>query len=264
MRTGTIFRRYEQFVAAAAIAAHATAPEEGFRQRDLRFLIELFSNWVEMSFEGEVLPINNTQVQRYLDELVDEGFAKRKTLSRRPHYRLTRPGLIDLLGRLIPSSLTIQAEHFFFLYYFLKNYGPLITRLVESEGKRFPLALKHELEMLLDTDTLLDQQIRFAELELQRLEERISDSLSGGRLAEKLLKDQEVEEVSKIIEQEYPYELNSQRPLSELISDIPAELAAWELSTGGIERAEVLWQPARELMKSYLAQLRVIQKRSEA
>ncbi len=260
MRTGTIFRRYEQFVAAGAIAAHATAPVDGFRQRDLRFLIELFSNWVEMSFEGEVLPINNTQVQRYLDDLVEEGFAKRKTIAKRPHYRLSRPGLIDLLGRLIPSSLAIQAEHFFFLYYFLKNYGPLITKLVESEGKQFPLALKHELELLLDIEMLLEQQIRFAELELRRLDERISDSLSGGKLAQKLLKEKEVDEVALIIEQQYPYELNSQRPLRELIADMPPELAAWELSIGGIERANLLWQPARAVVASYLEQLKTLKK----
>jgi DNA-binding PadR family transcriptional regulator len=255
MRTGTIFKRYELFVAAGVIAAHASSTAPGFRQRDVRFLIELFSNWVETSFEGQVLEVNNTQVLRYLETLVDEGFARqdsRRSRSR-PRYRLTRSGLIELLGRLVPQALHIQPEHFFFLYYFLRNYRPLIERLIESEGKRYPLALRYEVQSLLDIDSLVEQQLRYAELELRRLDERIHDSVRGGKLAEKLFaENRSLAEVAEEIEARYPYELNSQQPLTELIAGVPEDLGAWELSTGALRRVEDLWNPSRAMLLTYL------------
>lgn len=258
MRTGTIFRQYELFVAAGVLAAHATASSNGYRQRDVRFLIELFSNWVESSFEGEVLPISNTQVLRYLEQLVQDGFARRRSVSKIPHYSLTRSGLIELLGRLFPQALSIQPEQFFFLFYFLKNYRPLLWRLVESEGKKFPLALRYEVESLLDVTSLVEQQVRFAELELRRIEERIAEGFAAGKLAKEKLKTHPLEAVAAEIEQLYPYELNSQRPLTDFISAIPEALGAWELSEGSLARAEVLWKPAREMLVVYVEQLRYL------
>ena len=253
MRTGTIFKRYEQFVAAATIAAHANASADGFRQRDVRFLIELFSNWVETTFEGQVLNLSNTQVLRYLDELVSEGFARRTHRQKRPSYFLTRTGLIELLGRLVPESLHIQAEHFFFLYYFLTNYRPRIERLVEAEGKQFPLSLRLELENLLDADSLARGQLAFAKLELKKLEARIKDAEAGRQLAAKLLSDEkELSEIALEVERSYPYELNSQKPLSELLSEIPDDLAVWEITEGSKMRVAHIWQPSLLLLSRYI------------
>lgn len=257
MRTGTIFKRYELFVAAAVIAAHANGPKDGFRQRDVRFLIELFSNWVEASFESKVLTINNTQVLRYLEELVHEGFARRIAKKDRPNYRLTRTGLIELLTRLIPQSLHIQPEHFFFLYYFIANYKPRIQRLIEEEGKRFPLAMKLEVEGLLDSKTLLEQQIRYAELELKKLDGRIKDAEQGSVLASKLADDSlSLSEIATAIEKKYPYELNSRKPLTELMQEIPPDLGIWELTTGSERRVTHIWGPQREMLVTYLGVLK--------
>jgi hypothetical protein len=253
MRTGTIFQRYELFVAAATIAAHASCRGEGFRQKDVRFMIELYSNWVETTFDDQVLSIKNTQVLRYLEELVSEGLARRSKRKGKPYYRLSRTGLIDLLGRLIPSSLHIQAEHFFFLYYFISNYRPAIESLIESEGKRFPLALKLEVESLLDGKALLETQLQYAKLELQRLEERIADASRGAALAEKLYqKDLPLLDVAKEIEKQYPYELNSQKPLTELMQEVPEDLGRWELAQGSKQRVRQIWTPARHLLLAYI------------
>lgn len=253
MRTGTILKSNELFVASATIAAHASHASDGFRQRDVRFLIELFSNWVERTFEGLVLTISNTQVQRYLDELVTEGYARRFTRKGRPRYRLTRTGLIELLERIIPETLYHPAEHFFFLFYFISNYRPRIEKLVADEGKQFPLALKLEVEALLDAGALVKQQLYHAEQELEKLDERIGDSLKGSKLATKLYAQElSLTEVAHEIEKRYPYELNSQKPLTELISEIPEELGRWELEAGGIKRVEHLWNPARTMLVTYI------------
>lgn len=254
MRTGTIFQRYELFVAAATIAAHASYRGEGFRQKDVRFMIELFSNWVETTFEDHVLSIKNTQVLRYLEELVSESLARRSKRKGRPYYRLTRTGLIDLLGRLIPNSLHIQPEHFFFLYYFVTNYRPAIEALIEAEGKRFPLALKLEVESLLDGAALLETQLQYANLELQRLDERMADASKGAELAEKLYReDLPLSEVAEKIEKQYPYELNSQKPLAELMQEVPDDLGRWELAQGSRQRVAQIWSPARRLLLTYIA-----------
>jgi hypothetical protein len=253
MRKGTIFKSYELFVAAAVIAAHASAPREGFRQRDVRFLIELVTNWVELTLHGPVLEINNTQVQRYLDDLVSEGFARRLSRGKHPRYRLARTGLIELLGRIIPQTLCSQLQHFFFLFYFIRNYRPRIEKLIEEEGKQFPLALKLEVEALLDEKALVQQQLHFAQLELKKLDVRISDGFKLGALAAKLYSQNiSTPDVAKEVEKLYPYELNSQKPLSELISALPEDLAKWELEIGALQRAEHIWEPSRALLRAYV------------
>lgn len=254
MRTGTVLKSNELFVAAATIAAHAfTAADGGFRQRDVRFLIELFSNWVERTIDGPVLMIGNTQVQRYLDELVSEGFCRKLSRKTRPKYRLSRLGLIELLQRITPGALYHPAEHFFFLHYFVSNYRPRIEKLIADEGKQFPPSLKIEVEALLDAEELLKQQLRYAEMEVQKQDIRIRDSVNGGRLAVKLYREGLCsEEVAVEIEKKYPYELNSQKPLSELINGLPPDLARWELETGMVKRVEHLWNPSRTMLMSYI------------
>lgn len=45
-RVGDLFSENEAIVAAAVVAAQATLGSDGFRQRDVRFYISVFSNWV--------------------------------------------------------------------------------------------------------------------------------------------------------------------------------------------------------------------------
>ena len=49
-RTETVSTRLQLLLGAATIAAHSTSVQEGFRQRDVRFLFDLFSNWIETCF----------------------------------------------------------------------------------------------------------------------------------------------------------------------------------------------------------------------
>ena len=86
---------------AAAIAAHARFSSRGFRQKDLRFLLELFWNWVESAMVGPSIAIQNVQIARYLDTLAQEGFAKRLAGGKSPRYRLTRVGLLECLGQIV-------------------------------------------------------------------------------------------------------------------------------------------------------------------
>ena len=249
--------RQELFVAAAVVGAHANSSDKGFRQRDVKFLAELFSNWVEDGLGGRVVPLQNTQIQRFLKSLVREGFARELSRSKLPQYRLTRVGLLELISRMVHRERSGSRQHFFFLYYFIKNYGPRIAELVRVEGRQFPPALKQELTGLLDSRTLLLSEIAGTEAELERLAERQSDATKTSQMMRALPANseefwQKVQEAERL----YPYELNSQKPLSQLIQEIPEKFQRWELEVGNVRRAEEIWQPARSILSAYRDELK--------
>lgn len=254
-RKDALLDRYQQFVAGAVLAAHANQkkPEEGFRQRDVKFLIELFSNWVESSLNSNALEIQNTQVSRYLENLVTEGYARRISKKVHPRYQLTRTGVIELTARIAHQGSLITPEHFFFLNYFIHNYQPKIISLVQEQGKQFPLALKLELEELLDWKAIIKSQLTLAKRELQKLEARIADGLSTSKLAISLFRQgRDAVEVAMQVEKAYPYGLNSRKTLSELFSELPADTAQWELEVGCLRRVKQIWEPSVVMLKHYI------------
>ena len=245
--------RHEIFVAAAVIASHAGSLGRGFRQRDVKFLVEVFSNWVEATQEGEVLAVQNTQVQRYLDTLVREGYARKSKRGRAPLYQLTRTGLLELSSRIIEYKNFSSPGQFFFLFYFVSNYAGRMEELVKSEGTRFPYSLKLELEALFDAESLLKREVERTKRKLLRMDRRIADAgktadlmQAGGRRGEALAS------LIETAEELYPYELNSQKSLSELMQGIHPGWRAWELETGNRQRIAQIWEPEREQLQSYL------------
>ena len=48
---------------------------------------------------------------------------------------------------------------------------------------------------------------------------------------------------------QFPYDLNMQRPLPDLMQDIPDQLRKWEMTTGHRHRAEFLWSPLRAYLE---------------
>lgn len=260
-RADAVLHRYEVFFAAAAIAAHASSPEQGFRQRDVRFLIELFTNWVDMTAASETLILNNTQIQRYLDALCWEGYARKISKEKFPRYRLSRIGLVELLSRLSLRDGPVQPQHFFFIYYFVRNYQSRLIELIKQEGKQFPPAMRIEIESLLDHSRLLREEKKRADIEFRKWEERARDALKSSQLASQLFaKGVPVLEAVEKIEKLYPYELNSQKPLSELIASIPEEMAAWELAPGNKHRVHQLYHPSRDMIAAYRSILLKLEK----
>ena len=245
--------RYETFVATATIGAHANSGGEGFRHRDVKFLIELFSNWVEVALEGGVLQVQNTQVARYIGALVRDGCLRQTSRRRRPAYRLTRLGLIELTSRVVGRTYLGNREQFFFVYYFIRNYGPRIVELVRAEGKLFPAPLRLELDALLDARAFVERERERARRELASLDERIHDGRRSAALVSSYLRNNRtLEEAIAEVERRFPYELNSQKPLSELSSEIPVDLRRWEFETGIRLRAEEVFAPTKTLLMSYL------------
>ena len=88
MRT-KLFDRQEIFTAAATLAAHGVKFFRGFRQYDLRFMAEIFTNWMAPLSDQPVLHLQNNQVARYLRDLVEHGFARENKRGKRPIYTLS-------------------------------------------------------------------------------------------------------------------------------------------------------------------------------
>lgn len=252
--------RYEPYFACAAVAAHATraadSKQPGFRQRDVRFFIELFSNWSETTLSDCVLRVQNTQISRFLRGLVAEGYARLSARKGRDSFYLTRIGLIELITRAVSRSYFEQREQFFFVYYFVANYKGIISELVQREGQQFPPALQMELQSLLDESSFLDRQLTRARSELEKLERRIHDAQATIELArDGVAQGLSLEDIVREAQRKYPYELNSQKPLKELISDIPERSRLWELEKGNQMRIEQIWKPGHELLLVFIRQL---------
>lgn len=250
-----LFQRHELFVASATLAAHANAVD-GFRQRDVRFLIDLFADWVAQGVQRSPVSFQNTQVLRYLNSLVDEGFARKQRKGAHPLYRLTRVGLLEILSRMVEQPQLARGAHFFFLFYFIKSYGPRIDAMVQEEGRQFPYTLRVELDRLLDPRELLNRELKYANQELDKLRHRIDFSDRQRELVGALLKaGQPFEKVLKEAERKFPYNLNSQKPLSELIGGLRSDLQSWELDQGNKNRIVHMWLPEKVLLEGYIRSL---------
>lgn len=253
MRRDALFEKYELFIAAATVGAHANFSDRGFRQRDVKFLIELFTNWVEHSMRFKRFTFQNTQVSRYLESLVSQGLARRSFRTKRPSYALTRAGLIELLTRIGKSEHFERPERFLFVYYFISNYSARIFAMVREAGQEFPPAIEIELRELLDVETLRLREIKSCERELEKIDIKISEAIKSSRLAVEMLANGSSDhEVARKIEELFPYELNSEKPLSKLYNELPVESRRWELEIGNLRRAEQLWIPSRALIAQYL------------
>ena len=254
-----MLQRYEMFAAAAAVSAHAHAPEEGFRQRDIKFLIELFTNWIESMLGAQTLPIQGTQVLRYLEMLVAEGYARKTTRKKAPNYRLTRTGLIELLSRMTYRGASARQEDFYFIFYFISSYAERIEALVRVEGQQFPPSLQLEVRTLLSTENLLHAEIARVRKALTGLEDRMRNGKSTVSVVrQKQTAAVPASDIILEVQKRFPYELNSQKPLSELLTGIPSQYRLWELTEGTERRVTHLWEPIQRNLSSYLAQLQTL------
>jgi len=247
-----IFSSYSVFFAAAAIGAHSNFVE-GFRQRDVRFLLGMFLNWVNSTTKGVDERVHNTQIARFLDGLVSVGHATRKGSGHSRRYQLTRGGLLGLVEQMVSLQMQAPVEHFFFVFYFVKNYGPRLTELSAQKESKLPKSAQIELSALLDSTELLHRQKRAVQLELQKLEGRIFETEGAAKLARDLVgKGRGSDEIVASVEQMFPYDLNSVKPMSELFREVPPALRLWELTSGNDARARLLWRPFKTYLMGYL------------
>jgi hypothetical protein len=258
MARQSVCDRYEMFIATAVIAAHSVA-KQGFRQIDVCWFIELFANWLEFVEEYPELRVQNTQVARYIDRLVKEGLARRLSRGKHPLFRLTRPGLIEVGKRVRNPDYFMRREYFFFVYCMARAYNQLVTRLVQHEGERFSPAMRAELDELLNTDLLIDDQIAAATRELKKLDRRLDNLRSTQDLVLKLMEAGKTPlDILGEVDRLHPFGLDQHRRYSEVFSVATEKQALWELTVGNFSRVRFMWMPARNMLAHYIEELKAL------
>lgn len=250
-RTGAIFVENERLVAAGVIAAQATGEDGNFRQRDVRFFIELFSNWMQSTTQSWSLSVHNAQVSRYLDVAVSARWAKHVGRNP-PRYRLTPEGLLELLTRLGTRRDLTRLDEFFLVYHFFDAYGARLKSLVDKSGPLASKALALDVDKLLDKKALVSRERALVSRELERLTVRSEESRKISSMAKVLLaRGEPLSRVIREVQKQFPYELNSQKPMDELLGALPEPWRRAELESAAERRAATLWDPTRALLEHY-------------
>ncbi len=251
----SLVNRQELFINTALLAAHSSF-KIGFRIKDISFFIDLFQSWVETSILPFTQRPQRVQLKRLVDSYVLAGYLRGERKQSRPVFALTTPGLLELLSRLVNTQDLPKGPYFFFLYYFISSYGERIKQLFTGPGQKLPYSFELELTRLLDQKNLLALELIKTQDALKKIDRRIQEARASVHLIEKERKQgRNFDLTLKDLERLYPYELNHQKPLSELIGEIPADQQLWELTTGNTRRVEHIWVSEKAILESYLKQL---------
>ena len=252
----------ERLLRVSLIGAHSNFSQHGFRQKDVRFIAELFTNWMDVFLKPALPQWHNTQALRFLEKGVKEGQVTFSGSSKSKRYRLTRAGLLQNTVKLVESQGYCEISHVILTYYFIRSYQKRIALLIQEEGSGFSKALQMEVEHLFDFNRYLEKQIDELKRQIQRLRIRIDETINSAKLATKLSRQGET--IDRIIDQvalSHPYELENQKPMAELLKEIQPEIRKWEIIEGNHYRAEVLWKTQLQILEMNLDVLRDLQQK---
>lgn len=254
-RADAIYERNGLFINAAMLAVHANT-ENGFYQKDVKFYIELLTNWMETSFEDFGLNIQNTQVQRILDQFVQEGLLKREVSKNRPRYVFTPIGLLEMTTRLVEDRSLFHLQNFYFLYHIVSLYSQKMEELLLKQKGSLPKSYQMEIKHLLNPKNLLERQKMRVQKEIDKLEDRVREAHKMGETA-KRMKEQgkSFDQIIHNLEDLYPYQLNNQKKMGELFKSLSPDVLYLELIEAPQYRATTLWEPLLKDFKQYLQRI---------
>lgn len=259
-RKNALLETFEPIILAGIVSAHFASNETGFRLRDVRFYVELFSNWLAYFSPSATLGAQNTQISRYLSELEKGGFLKRK--GREKRYVLTRVGILEALQRFVARAERIDFPQFLFMRFFLKAYAPKLEALIERAGTAYSPAFQIEARALLDHRHFLVLHRRALDTQLKKLQSRIAETRATVDFARREYRRGAAHpDVVQAVEKKFPYQLNSQKRFSALMSDFTEADGAWELVEGNAGRVEMLFSPLEEILRGYATVLRDLDKK---
>ena len=246
-----------KFFLSSILAAASGAKADGFRQREVRFYMDLFSNWVFVKMNSEPFPLHNTQIMRSLDNMVRLGLVKKMGRQNPPRYKLTRVGLVRIANELVSLPLDDSYADFLFVFQFIVNYKRKIFEYSKSDASQFSNASFAEVERLLNEKKFLMRQMDLVDYEKNQLRRQIKDSENCIKLFfEMKKKGLRLPEIVKVIEQKYPFELSSKKRLSKLFKEIPESSHEMELTIANQSRIHLFWKPRLIHLESFSQILR--------
>ena len=246
------------WVYTAVLATHVQFEEKGFRQKDVRFMLELLSSWRWAADERRLRPsLHNTQILRQLTELTGLSWIKPLSRNRRaPRYRMTRAGFVGMLEHLRQTALQSDFSTYWFLSYILQSYREPLLRLIESEGTNLPLPQRLAVEKILDAKSMINQRRQVIRDRLVYWQRRIKENQAVVDLVYRRLKEKvPLEDIVNEIERHHPYEMNLAKPMTTFIAEIPNDLKVWELTEGQMRRSKIVWQAFAKSLELELGML---------
>lgn len=252
MRTNSTGHQHLKLFYAAIIATWLNREEKGFRQKDVRFYIDLLLDWMENSPFSKGVVIQNTQMMRFLNHLVEKQWLTKKQQSP-PLYFFNNKFLMELLRETLSISENDPYEIFFLQFHLSSVYRESLSEMLFIRGVELTRGQKIDLEHLLDKKILLRNQKERIEMEIKKLSMRqkeISKMISFAKEELKLNPDP-IAAVKKI-ETKYPYQLQYQKSMSKAFSEIHPKLRVLELTVHSEKRMDTLWAPMESYLRSYL------------
>lgn len=235
------------FSSSSLLASHVTYDQ--FRARDIKFFYELFSNWFATSAHA-TSSIQTIQIQRFLEKKLRSGEVVQKKGSRF-HYSLTPVGVLSTLKEISNPHDGINPKEVYFRVYIISSYAPKIISLMEHKFNSFPFLVKDEIQSLLSVDVIIKNEIEKIDKAIRVFEERRDSALSCAHYVQKNENLMDFKDILIGIEENFPYEMNPVKPFSQLISELPENFQKYEVTLGMKNRAEMLWMPELESLKSY-------------
>lgn len=236
------------FLRLAVISAQVQHPGTPIRQKDVRFLHELLRNWEADSQERAHLPrLHNTQIQRFLDSLALVGLAKANRRGPTPEYTLGRSGYFTLLREIRETAISGTAREFLLVLHIFSAYAERIKAAADARS---------EFQPLVDVRSLVTQRRARLSAEIRYWKDRVKGGLKVIKNAEaRKLAGESLVSVFERVAKESPYELNYQKPMTELLEETTSSLLSWELIDGNQLRINQLWQPRIRMLEAELAAL---------
>lgn len=231
------------------IGAWLNRNEKGFRQKDVRFYIELITDWMESSEKFKMVTVQNTQMMRFLDSLVQKDWLIKKP---GPTYFFKDKYFMSLMKELFSVDENDSFDLFLLQYHFASLYKKIIYELLFRRGVELSNGEKIDLEILLSTKHLKEKQRDKIHKELLILDNRIEDVNKMVNFSEQKLKTLRPLEVVKELEKTNPYQLQYYQSMTQTFKDILPEIITLELTVHSEKRIKTIWEPLKKDLKNKL------------
>ena len=254
---------YKSILLETALLSSGAVNAQGvFRPRDLRFFIDIYQEWMDPIPQVEAeQQIQNTQIGRYLDGLVEQGVLQVVLQKQRKEYSLPFRQVAVLLRKVSDRNYSTVPEYALFIFLFLKCYFvPFIEERMQKNSRK-GASLLIKLKGLADPGLFVEKQLFFVQDRLKSFEILFSkqskqvDTLRGRDTVAGV--DADGPEWLEDLDEEVDALLTRTKSVKTMIAKGGLERVQWEVEEGYQQRLQLLW-------KSEVARLAVFREQLEA
>lgn len=246
---------------AAVIASYGVGRKGVFRQRDVRFFYDLFSNWIDpIPGSRRRVGVQNTQIARFVESLAKSGIAERETNASegKKKYTLSFREMPKLLRQILERDYSDAPAVAFFVFLFCKFYFiPFIHERMRETHKRFHTALRRLLDIA-NPGLFIEAQLFYVDERLRGFDRVFAIQEEADELIEEQGFEGAADHWLDEVETEVSFFLHSEKPVKKLVRKGGTNRVEWEAKRGRHERLSLLWKSEVERLKIFREQLQQI------